>query len=538
MALTDTLTKRQRRRTGPLFVAGLVIFAGAVFLRFWKLSNIPGILGDESWYGLQALKLLSGGSIRWSTPTTPWLNPFYISLVTLAHVMLPPSEPALRLPAVLSGLAALAVNYFSARALFGRKTAAVSTLALAVLPVNIAYSRLGWDASQSPLFTIALFYSSLGIAAARKPGRFIFLAAVLYPAAVLVHAANALTFVFPLAAVSARYGRSAGSFMLAGKTHRRLLKWAVAAVCAGAALAIARPAVREFDRVFGSVQSHLADPRLCARAAKGFIDLLSGAGPYAYIAGVVHFAVARAVLVSLLAVASAAVFFRTYRHQGKTDRLLWCSLAAALAVFFAFTGAFALRPERERYALFLPAPIVLCTARSFVVAGAAVGRRKRAILTCAGLALALTFLGDFYCNVFRFIEATGGRSERQLVTGKTDPKFAALRHVLSQIPEGQPAHVLVEDWALRNAGQYLAHGRAGLHVREAPPPAEGSWKPTAEAPYWIITYPDGALEARLDDSIKRKLARKSFRSYDGRAAVVVLGPSSGTDAPGRPGPSI
>ena len=526
----DARKRRKRRLAEPLFIAGLVVFSGAVFMRLWKLSNIPGILGDESWYGLQALKLLAGQPVRWRTPTTPWMNPFYISLVALTHLVLPASEYALRLPGAMCGLAALAGNYFSARALFGRRTARISTLALSVLAVNIAYSRFGWDSSQIALFTILLFYSSLAIAAARNPGRFIFFAAILYPAAVLVHAVNALTVVFPLTALAVRYGRTAVKYMFTGTMRRRLMKWTALSVAIGMALTVVWPGVREFDRIFGSVQSHLANPRLYVRATRGFIDLLSGAGPYTYIAGKVHLPAARTIIVCLVMLASIVVFFRTYRHQGRTDRLLWGSTAAALFLFFAFTGAFGLSPERERYALFLPAPIVLCMARSFSVARAAAGKKRGGLLTGAGLVLALVLLGDFYFNVFYFIEATGGPSERQLVTGKVDPKFAAVRHVLSNIPEGRKVYVLVDGWALRSTGQYLAHGRSEPDVREAKPPTEGTWKPAVDGPYWIITYKNGVLPDRLAGAIKEKLVTKNFKNYAGRTVVVVLGPSAGPNS--------
>ena len=39
--------------------------------------------------------------------------------------------------------------------------AVVSTVVLAVLPINIAYSRFGWDSSQSLLFTLPVVHLSL-----------------------------------------------------------------------------------------------------------------------------------------------------------------------------------------------------------------------------------------------------------------------------------------------------------------------------------------------------------------------------------------
>lgn len=38
-----------------------VLLAVALVFRFWKLENLPGINGDEAWYGIQAQTLLEGG---------------------------------------------------------------------------------------------------------------------------------------------------------------------------------------------------------------------------------------------------------------------------------------------------------------------------------------------------------------------------------------------------------------------------------------------------------------------------------------------
>ena len=73
----------------------------------------------------------------------------------------------LRSVAVASGLAAIVINWVCCRWVFGWRTAAISTVALAVLPVNIAYSRIAWDASQSLAATLPVTYFAL--AAVQRP---------------------------------------------------------------------------------------------------------------------------------------------------------------------------------------------------------------------------------------------------------------------------------------------------------------------------------------------------------------------------------
>src|SRR5262249_37814883 len=97
---------------------------------------------------------------------------------------------ALRSVAVASGLAALVVNYLLCRRAFDMPTAIVSTMLLALLPVNIAYSRFAWDASHSLLATLPVLYLPL-LGARRADPRLICIPALLaYAAAILVHPTN------------------------------------------------------------------------------------------------------------------------------------------------------------------------------------------------------------------------------------------------------------------------------------------------------------------------------------------------------------
>src|SRR5690606_20218906 len=117
-----------------------------------------------------------------------------------------PSFVALRSVAVVSGLLALVANYWLCQRAFDRRTALVSTIMLAVLPVNIAYSRFAWDASQTLLFIVLVMYLPI-IWLRRSGGRAplpvgAMLAAA---AATLVHPTN--IFAMPLVAVPIVYAR-------------------------------------------------------------------------------------------------------------------------------------------------------------------------------------------------------------------------------------------------------------------------------------------------------------------------------------------
>ena len=185
----------------------MVIFpllAVAVWLRCRDLGNLPGANGDEAWYGVQAELLLHGEPISWHTPTGNWLNPLWFGPQLLLHRIFQPSFGLLRVPAVVSGLLALAVNFWLCRRALGRRMATISTLILAVLPIDIAYSRLAWDASQSLLVTLPAIYGPLlAIAEPRRKVLWSTLGLAALALAIIVHPTN--LFVGPIVAVCLGY---------------------------------------------------------------------------------------------------------------------------------------------------------------------------------------------------------------------------------------------------------------------------------------------------------------------------------------------
>ena len=94
-----------------LLLNALALVLAAVWLRGQALGNIPGVNGDEAWYGVEAWRMLHGQAAGWHTPTGNPLNPLLVGPLALLHLWLPPSIVLLRSVALASGLAALAVNW-------------------------------------------------------------------------------------------------------------------------------------------------------------------------------------------------------------------------------------------------------------------------------------------------------------------------------------------------------------------------------------------------------------------------------------------
>ncbi len=145
---------------GSWFVAFNVaaLLSVSLWMRIWELDRLPGFAGDEAWFGLQGLRLLNGETVQWHTPIGRPANPFLIVLLAALHAIWSPGIPVLRWPAVICAIAAVAINYPLCRRVFGKSTAIITTVIMAVLPVNIVYSRIGWDLSHTLLATLPILY--------------------------------------------------------------------------------------------------------------------------------------------------------------------------------------------------------------------------------------------------------------------------------------------------------------------------------------------------------------------------------------------
>lgn len=132
----------------------LALLGFALWERVADLPTIPGIGGDEAWYGVQMGRFVAGRAYDTRTPTGLPLNPFFAWLEVPSLLVSRPRGWFLRAPAVLSGVLAIVAAFGLLARPLGRTAAAVAGLTLAALPVAVLFSRLGWDQCQAPLFGI------------------------------------------------------------------------------------------------------------------------------------------------------------------------------------------------------------------------------------------------------------------------------------------------------------------------------------------------------------------------------------------------
>jgi len=476
-------------------IVGLLLFATS--FRVIALGNIPGINGDEAWYGVQALQWLEGGEARLTTPTGNPVNPLLFGPTLLLHLIFPASFTLLRVVAVLSGLTALVVNWLLARWLFDRRVALATTVLLAVLPINIAYSRFAWDASQTVLATLPVWYFSLAaVARSKRTILYLAFAAVGLGGAVLVHPSNIFAGAAIAAAIAAkakagRWWKQPGRLL----TNPRFL--VAAALVLGLAAAWIANTLQQPGA--GGIVQRLTRPgriiaeRPLAATVVGLPRLLLGGTTYQFIAGSRSWlewpyptpgplAVGIDTLLgwTVLGVAALVLWRGWRRDQRWEDRVLLGALALNLLAVVVLVGPRAFQPGWDRYALSLIVPCVLLVGRAIALVYSAADRAgakgvspkpgasgaspsrgddatesatrptrdKRQHIgegqhTAEGhgravvlgcLAFAWLLVADFHAHYFRFIRRTGGEAHLTFRTGPTEPKLAAWQFILGRQP--------------------------------------------------------------------------------------------------------
>ncbi len=444
----------------------------AVWFRVYELGNLPGVNGDEAWYGVQAELVLHGQPIDWRTPTGNLLNPLFFGPQLLLHAFVEPSFALLRTTAVVSGILALVANYCLCRRLFGGRLAAISTVILAVLSTNIVYSRLAWDASQSVLVTLATIYPALhAILDSQRRTRWSAVALIAQAVAIVVHPTN--VFVAPVVGVCLATAwrdelRSVGRAVCAG----------VAKMTRGARRHVQR-ALLAFAIVCGLGLSALAianSPRLQQASIRTFhpldyttfganvLRLFSGATVYEYVSGAVAppsdgtirwDVTAFDLITGFVVVVAGWGLYRRLSFQRRrlkrvsrdavadhlerqhprfrvAIRALAAGWGLSLAAFFVIAGPAALGPNFERYGISLigPGAILAAIGLDGWIAGCGGSRGRRFAITAA-LSVAWLLLASFQVEFFTFFHRTGGQSHPTFRTAAVEPKLAALNYIVS-----------------------------------------------------------------------------------------------------------
>jgi len=139
----------------------LAVLPTAIFFRFYQLADMPpGILGDESLNGLQAMRVLQGEEHPLFFDVEFGKQPMHIYLEAVSFYFLGASEFAVRAVSAVVGVVTVVLLYLLVRDLFSSaaknpgRLALLASLWLAVSYWHVIYSRFGAEPVLMPFFAV------------------------------------------------------------------------------------------------------------------------------------------------------------------------------------------------------------------------------------------------------------------------------------------------------------------------------------------------------------------------------------------------
>ncbi len=492
-----------RRSIDAIGVAlGAAVLVSVAF-RIYALGRLPGVNGDEAWYGVNAAGVL-GGEGLWRTPNGNVPGPLHSGLLVLLQLVAAPSFALLRVPSVLASLGQMALTWWVVRRHLDPQTGAIALVLTAVLPVNVAYARFGWDPSHSGLVAIVAAHFALAGVAWASALAFLF--------ALLVHPTNVFLAPFLLLAGLGAAARRSGwrrALHRAG-IHAGLLAASLSVLAATTSSGGARGFV-------SGAASRALEPSTWGRFAVLYSRFLTGDTVYAYItgAGLGAAQVPADVIAAIAAVALLAVGARRFRDDPRSPQAgIVAGWLASVLAFVVLAGPGAIRPHLERYAMCLVVPTILAAAVLLREVGARLARPWLAPALTAALAAA--FLAGFGLRYLAALEERGSTSHETFWTGPVEPKEDAFRRILAESAPRGGARVVADGFWMYWPLRYLALGKP-LEVCD---PNRIAGDAPAGGTYWVA-FAGGPLDrwASLNPVL---LPRWEVAAAGGRAAVRVF----------------
>ena len=467
------MSTRERR---ILTVMVAVLLATGVWFRLLRLDSVPGLSGDEGWWGMQALAWLAGRPYETRTTSGNPTDLCFLVPVALLHAIGSPSFALLRAVPVAANVLALAVGYILVRRLYGETTAWIHTVALAVLPTAIAHSRICQDPSQSVLWSgLVVYLALLGVSERGAAWRWLAGAVVLFPVAVWTHPTNVFVAPFLLLPIMAALGPR-----LPDSRRARIGLAATALGAAGVGLIAAWLGFASVARLYPALDrpwlslalGRLADGGQWLEFAANNVRLFNGLTIYHYFSGARPWALPYDAGVILAVILAGGGFvLGAARRRSPLDAGLVAGCAGTWLLFYAFAGPQALRPHSERWGLCLLVPASLVLARGIGAWIAHAPRLRWMPIGAASLAAA-ALLGSFHVNYFQMFARTGGRSHLTYVTAPIEPKRQALSRILAGAAGAARVEIATRQWWLYWPIAYLATPHRTVSVRFDADPAQ------------------------------------------------------------------
>jgi 4-amino-4-deoxy-L-arabinose transferase-like glycosyltransferase len=526
----------------------------ALWVRTSDLGNLPGINGDEAWYGVQVSQIMAGRPFALRTPSGLPLNPFFVALEAPLLFVFQPSFWILRAPAVvLSVVAVVAVFVLGSRVL-DRTTALLASLLLATLPPVIGYSRLGGVSVPGEcmlLGILALYFAFRGKGLATLCS---------FVACVFIQPSNIFLFPALLALFVAALWRTETE-----ASKRRQIVWMTGAI-------VLIPLVTWILITPGSERLSLlaarAAPSNWLRFLRHYGRLISGVslnhfvvGPLSAQADTRSDGIFWSLFLTLLVLGVPRL---VQRRQWDRIALIIGLILGGMALYLA-VGPEILRPHRERYGLYLVIPTVLGAA-SLISSllpdpdcdGSWVLRQACLAVIVLG---AWGLLFSFKTRYLDAIKETGGESHVTFRTAAIEPKQQAFQRILDDLANRNPGlaqeasaprsaiiqenqlgserrrawPVLAEDWWLYWPLRFLSSRHPEIAVISPEDDRFDPYDPGRPARPWqpfmtalssggyAVAFADGELERLISSSVPSSRRRQwDIQDYAGRRLISVF----------------
>lgn len=487
------------------------------------LGNIPGINGDEAWYGIMAR---CGFDLSMRTPTGNFPNVFYLVPQIILHKIFPPSFILLRAVSLLSGLALVVVGSWMIGRKHGRRAALYFTMLCAGMPVLVAYSRFGWDVSQTGLAAVFLVLFSLS--------KNWVSAAVMLAVAFIIHPSNLFLVFIPvnLAVVEFRSQHESLVTKRVAVSHvARALLFLLLVLCVALfkmhwlsyivsllgmdqALSTARQMLQ------GGIVDRILSLEGWIKLAVLFGDLISGVTMYRYLAGPISdlSAAIHSALFWLLIIPTIVCGVRVSTRRGDYQLMaLLIGVFLGLVMMYVLFGTYPISPHYERYSQFLVIPAVVLFVLCLM-------ELRPRVSTPLCMFVAVFWLVSLTMHYFLPFHSTGGLSHQAFRTAKIEPKQQVIDYIIANTGEGSRPAVIGENWWLVMPIRYLVGDLEGEIVAQSHyvRPKEQIATAMSEGNVYLVSFSDSAWNALIaQNDYADTLTKKIIYDYGDNPLIHV-----------------
>jgi hypothetical protein len=503
--------------------ASIGLLGVSLTFRLLWLDRLPGINGDEAWYGVQAMRFVAGESWTARTPTGLVANPLLFLSESLLLCFFEPSFWVLRLPiAIWAGLG-LGLTYLLHRWVFGDRVEAMVVVALtSCLPAHLAYSRFCWDGSFAFVSFPLVVYPLLKFLSGARDATTLGLFALGSLLAVWIHVTHAVVVFAGIFCMLWEFRASAVAFMRWRPitTTAALIALVVVVVRAACESRQAKILLESVASSVDRLPQHLA----------GLADVLIGNRVYEYLVGTPTPQWITWIYPAFYLTAALVVWFLARSgHAG--DRRL--ALLASTTFFLLLLAGRTLRLHRasyERYILYLVPLAGLLLVRGIRAMAWRGGARTEPWASALPLGIGLLLLSQFWSCYFQPLRDQRHASglHRTFLSGTREPKTALAASIRDRLEAGTAHVVIAEDWWVQHAVDFLLNGLCEVrsNVRADDIPSEGFVVGFAGSPFI-----EGFRAAADDRNMLREEVHVRGSTAQPILVLLVLGPGTEIDGP-------